>query len=252
MSTDLKTTQSPAPLKTAPPLVSAIPTHRLAETLAVFPKPSNTPSSAIPTTQHHAKGTAYGTQKQPIAATTSASIQIGTTSQSSVTSASQNESKPATSDAPKEKPVRKKRGQYKKTILRQQAEAIETARAAGLPIPVFPPLDTVKSSKNTEKQPEASKEPEPHREPSSNATVEYLDIRTNKPTHDRSEERAAMERELAMLQEEADEDLKKRELDTNRALMRAQVVNVSNILFLILSKTRVAFTESNMFSWLSP
>jgi len=232
MSTDLKTAQSPAPLKTAPPPVSAIPTQRPAETLAVFPKPSNTTSSAIPTTQHHAKGTANGIQKQPIAVTTSGSIQVDITSKSSVTSASQNESKPVTSDLPKEKPVRKKRGQYKKTILRQQAEAIETARAAGLPIPVFPPLDSAKSSKNTEKQSEASKEPEQHREPSSNATVEHLNIRSSKLTYDRTDERAAMERELAMLQEEADEDLKKRELDTNRALMRAQVVNVSEIYFI--------------------
>lgn len=97
---------------------------------------------------------------------------------------------------------------------------------------MFPPLDSAKSSKNTEKQPEASKEPEQHKEPSSNATVEHLDIRSSKPTYDRTDERAAMERELAMLQEEADEDLKKRELDTNRALMRAQVVNVSEIYFI--------------------
>lgn len=167
-----------------------------------------------------------GSQKQH---TATSSIQVDATSKSSVTSASQTESKTISIDTPKEKPIRKKRGQYRKTILRQQAEAIETARAAGLPIPVFPPLDSGKSSKNTEKRPEASEEND-HKEASS-ATVEHLDIRTGKPSQDRSVDRAVMERELAMLQEEADEDLKKREQETNRALMRAQVVNVSVMLF---------------------
>ncbi|KAG0036214.1 hypothetical protein BGZ82_004538 [Podila clonocystis] len=219
MSNEPKTAQSPALLKTAPP-VSAIPTHRPnTQTLAAFQTSPNTTSSAIPTTQHHSKD--MGSQK--LHTTTTSSILIDATSKSSVASVSQIELKSVSTDTPKEKPIRKKRGQYRKTILRQQAEAIETARAAGLPIPVFPPLDSGKSSKNTEKRPEASEETE--RKEASSATVEHLDIRTNKPTQDRSADRAVMERELAMLQEEADEDLKKREQDTNRALMRAQVVN---------------------------
>lgn len=226
MSNEPKTAQSPALLKTAPP-VSAIPTHRSnTPTLAAFQtsSSSNTTSSAIPSTQSHSKD--LGSQKQHTV--TTSSIQVDATSKSNVTSASHTESKPVSTDTPKEKPIRKKRGQYRKTILRQQAEAIETARAAGLPIPVFPPLDSGKSSKNTERRPEVSEEAE--RKEASSATVEHLDIRTNKANQDRSVDRAVMERELAMLQEEADEDLKKREQETNRALMRAQVVNVSEML----------------------
>ncbi|KAG0339562.1 hypothetical protein BG004_006768 [Podila humilis] len=164
---------------------------------------------------------------------------------------------PSTQIAPQSKnntrdaAVRKKRGLYKKTILRQQTEAIEHAKANGLPIPVFPPLDMSraisyaqnkgKTRKGKSQQQQQQQQPgdrssqdadnfqnqetRNHEQDSNSDAVERLDIRSHRKELDCSSEREAMERELAMLQEEADEDLRKREHETNRALMRAQVVN---------------------------
>ncbi|KAF9103124.1 hypothetical protein BGX27_010728 [Mortierella sp. AM989] len=120
---------------------------------------------------------------------------------------------------------RKKRGQYKKTILRQQAEAAAAAAAAGLPPPQFPPLP---SSKRT--LPSAAHftaNGKARVEESSTSAVENLEVRSHTTTHDHaaSPTTLEMERELAMLAEEAEEDRRRREEEAaDRILKRAQVV----------------------------
>ncbi|KAF9348462.1 hypothetical protein BGX26_000144 [Mortierella sp. AD094] len=121
---------------------------------------------------------------------------------------------------------RKKRGQYKKTILRQQAEAAAAAAAAGLPPPQFPPLpDSKRTSFSAAHFTSNSKTR--GGESSTASTVESLEVRSHMPNHDHatSPTTLEMERELAMLAEEAEEDRRRREEEAaDRILKRAQVV----------------------------
>ncbi|KAF9904996.1 hypothetical protein BX616_001130 [Lobosporangium transversale] len=130
---------------------------------------------------------------------------------------------------------RKKRGQYRKTILRQQAQAAAAAVAAGLPPPQFPPLKT-KSRGQTQIQTQTqtqtgssaavTKGKAQADEPSSTSVAENLDAGSGKQVNDRaSPTTLEMERELAMLAEEAEEDKRRREEEAaDRILKRAQVV----------------------------
>ncbi|KAF9204704.1 hypothetical protein BGZ49_004973 [Haplosporangium sp. Z 27] len=121
---------------------------------------------------------------------------------------------------------RKKRGLYKKTILRQQAEAAAAAAAAGLPPPQFPPLPS--SKRNSSSAAHASTNGNNRAEElSATSTVEGLDVDSHKSKHDHaaSPTTLEMERELAMLAEEAEEDRRRREEEAaDRILKRAQVV----------------------------
>ncbi|GJJ78857.1 hypothetical protein EMPS_11216 [Entomortierella parvispora] len=131
---------------------------------------------------------------------------------------------------------RKKRGQYKKTILRQQHEAAAAAAvAAGLPPPECPfPLkrrSTPKSKANAE-PPLATSSPTTATSASGStsqahsSTIESLNVRPPKTGLDRSPTALEMEQELAMLAEEAEEDRKRRDEEAaDRILKRAQVVN---------------------------
>ncbi|KAF9996919.1 hypothetical protein BGZ79_009332 [Entomortierella chlamydospora] len=121
---------------------------------------------------------------------------------------------------------RKKRGQYKKTILRQQAEAAAAAAAAGLPPPQFPPLPESKRASHYAAQ-STSNGKNRGGESSTTSTVESLEVRSHTPNHDHaaSPTTLEMERELAMLAEEAEEDRRRREEEAaDRILKRAQVV----------------------------
>ncbi|KAF8933669.1 hypothetical protein EDD21DRAFT_444971 [Dissophora ornata] len=126
---------------------------------------------------------------------------------------------------------RKKRGQYKKTILRQQAEAAAAAAAAGLPPPQFPPLPTSSrqaSSPATSPSATPSKENGRADQQSSTASaIEGLNVLSHRSSQDNPASPTAleMERELAMLAEEAEEDKRRREEEAaDRILKRAQVV----------------------------
>ncbi|KAF9096698.1 hypothetical protein BGX23_010633 [Mortierella sp. AD031] len=125
--------------------------------------------------------------------------------------------------------VGKKRGQYKKTILRKQAEAeaAAAAAAAAAGIPYIPPrpLSPIASTKS---QSTASQRTGKADESSSNvSTVESLSVQSQRPNRETPANRAAleMEQELAMLAEEAEEDKRRREEEAaDRILKRAQVV----------------------------
>ncbi|KAI1314822.1 hypothetical protein EDD11_001647 [Mortierella claussenii] len=137
---------------------------------------------------------------------------------------------------------RKKRGQYKKTILRQQAQAAAAAAAAaaGLPPPQFPGTKTKSATQQQQpQQQEQQQQQTPSgvsisapkgknriEEPSGNSASETLDIRSHRLDNDRaSPTTLEMERELAMLAEEAEEDKRRREEEAaDRILKRAQVV----------------------------
>ena len=133
--------------------------------------------------------------------------------------------------------VGKKRGQYKKTILRKQAEAeaaaAAAAAAAGAPYNPPRPLSPITSTKPHSSKPHSTKPQSTSSRPGTvdeSSTVESLSVQSQRSAHETPASRAAleMERELAMLAEEAEEDRRRREEEAaDRILKRAQVVKVS-------------------------
>ncbi|KAG0054149.1 hypothetical protein BGZ83_011845 [Gryganskiella cystojenkinii] len=155
-----------------------------------------------------------------------------------------NTSKTETEGADKAKPVRKKRGQYKKTILRQQQQAAAAAAAAAAATASHPhtePVQSLQTSNPTSSKSRSdvlsssnmttSRELQHHSHHHlQSSTVENLSIRQSKSGMDYSRRTALeMERELAMLAEEAEEaeeNRKRRDEEAaDRILKRAQVVN---------------------------
>ncbi|KAF9129647.1 hypothetical protein BGW39_003972 [Mortierella sp. 14UC] len=126
--------------------------------------------------------------------------------------------------------VGKKRGQYKKTILRKQAEAeaaaAAAAAAAGVPYITPRPLSPIASTKLQPTNPHTTSLQQLGTVDKS-TTVESLAVKSQKSRHETPADSAAleMERELAMLAEEAEEDRRRREEEAaDRILKRAQVV----------------------------
>ncbi|KAF9586375.1 hypothetical protein BGW38_006119 [Lunasporangiospora selenospora] len=134
---------------------------------------------------------------------------------------------------------RKKRGQYKKTILRDQAEAAAAAAAIGLPPPQYMLVTTngnnegvgkislpmLESAASQMRQDEGGKGR--FGESSTSPTVESLGVGQSTEMDEEETKRYTleMEQELAMLAEEAEEDRKKRDEEAaDRILKRAQVV----------------------------
>ncbi|KAG0354151.1 hypothetical protein BC939DRAFT_508444 [Gamsiella multidivaricata] len=121
---------------------------------------------------------------------------------------------------------RKKRGMYKKTILRKQAEAAAAA-AAGLPLPQPSPATSDNQQTASSAAVSAAKGKARAEQPPTTSTVENPDVRSRKHgrEHAASPTTLEMERELAMLAEEAEEDRRRREEEAaDRILKRAQVV----------------------------
>ncbi|KAK3827658.1 MAG: hypothetical protein J3Q66DRAFT_382599 [Benniella sp.] len=118
---------------------------------------------------------------------------------------------------------RKKRGQYRKTILKQQAAAVAAAAAAGLPPPQFPPLPVSKKSSSSSRAAPVV-QPEPPKE----STTETHDPQPQTVRDAPSPMTLELESELAMLAEEAEEaeeEKRRREEETaDRILKRAQVI----------------------------
>lgn len=130
--------------------------------------------------------------------------------------------------------VGKKRGQYKKTILRKQAEAeaaaaAAAAAAAGVPYITPRPLSPIAS---TRLQPTKPHTTSIQRSGTANhsSTIESLAVKSQRSRDETPADRTTleMEQELAMLAEEAEEDRIRREEEAaDRILKRAQVVKVS-------------------------
>ncbi|KAI8354510.1 hypothetical protein B0O80DRAFT_498518 [Mortierella sp. GBAus27b] len=123
---------------------------------------------------------------------------------------------------------RKKRGQYRKTILKQQAAAAAAAAAAGLPPPQFPPLPTgSRKSSSTSAAPATPAAPAVAVQTEQPAALSTETPDTQPPTVSDAPSPITLEleTELAMLAEEAEEDKKRREIEAaDRILKRAQVV----------------------------
>ncbi|KAG0279922.1 hypothetical protein BGZ96_001765, partial [Linnemannia gamsii] len=130
--------------------------------------------------------------------------------------------------------VGKKRGQYKKTILRKQAEAeaaavaaaAAAAAAAGVPYITPRPLSPIASTRLQPTKPHTTSI-QRSGTASHSSTIESLAVKSQRSRHETPPDRTAleMEQELAMLAEEAEEDRIRREEEAaDRIVKRAQVV----------------------------
>ncbi|KAF8945746.1 hypothetical protein BGZ47_002081 [Haplosporangium gracile] len=187
----------------------------------------------LPPTQLHSRPTTN--TNTSLQATTTTNGHFTPLSEQPETSVVKKEAKTPKAKKDGEPPkVGKKRGQYKKTILRKQAEAeaaaataaAAAAAAVGVPYVTPRPLSPIAS---TRLQPTKLHTTSLQRSGTAkhSSTIESLAVKSQRPRHETPTDRTSleMEQELAMLAEEAEEDRIRREEEAaDRILKRAQVV----------------------------